>query len=60
MIVCTRADSHFRICKKRALEISGKMCAGRKPFTSALAEAKSLFALAKPRLTVTHIPEPPL
>lgn len=52
VIVCTHADSHFEYAK-RALE-AGKNVLVEKPFTSTLAEAKALFALAKSRgLTVT-------
>lgn len=52
MIVCTHADSHFDYAK-RALE-AGKNVLVEKPFTPTLAEAKTLFALAKSKgLTVT-------
>ncbi|HHG8770746.1 TPA: oxidoreductase [Raoultella planticola] len=52
VIVCTHADSHFTYAK-RALE-AGKNVLVEKPFTSTLAEAKTLFALAKRKgLTVT-------
>ena len=52
VIVCTHADSHFDYAK-RALE-AGKNVLVEKPFTPTLAEAKTLFALAKSKgLTVT-------
>lgn len=52
VIVCTHADSHFGYAK-RALE-AGKNVLVEKPFTPTLAEAKTLFALAKSKgLTVT-------
>ncbi len=52
VVVCTHADSHFEYAK-RALE-AGKNVLVEKPFTSTLAQAKELFALAKSKgLTVT-------
>ncbi|MFK3663298.1 oxidoreductase [Scandinavium sp. NPDC088450] len=51
VVVCTHADSHFDYAK-RALE-AGKNVLVEKPFTPTLAEAKTLFELAKAKgLTV--------
>lgn len=52
VIVCTHADSHFEYAK-RALE-AGKNVLVEKPFTPTIAEAVTLFELAKSKgLTVT-------
>ncbi len=52
VIVCTHADSHFDYAK-RALE-AGKNVLVEKPFTPTMAEAVTLFELAKRKgLTVT-------
>lgn len=52
VVVCTHVDSHFDYAKK-ALE-AGKHVLVEKPFTPTLAEAKTLFALAKSKgLTVS-------
>lgn len=52
VIVCTHADSHFEYAK-RALE-AGKNVLVEKPFTPSMAEAITLFELAKSKgLTVT-------
>lgn len=44
VVVCTHADSHFEYAKRAG---SREKCAGRKPFTPTIAQAKELFALAK-------------
>jgi Predicted dehydrogenases and related proteins len=52
VVVCTHADSHFDYAK-RALE-AGKNVLVEKPFTPTLAQAKTLFSLAKEKgLTIS-------